>query len=196
MGTQFIKIPRKFLELDANTKFMDICVYAVIDNYRCEGKSRISMENIAKKLNLNEKRKVVDSIKRLCENGYLKYEQIDSRRYDGYVFNEYSFPLQNDKDGFLMLDTSILNQDMNPKSKGMLIYLQLIALPNMNQIAERDIKDISKLIKVDKRTMSKYLKGFMLSGDITLSRAGFYQCRYLFKDVNEKHKIGTEMILD
>jgi DNA-binding MarR family transcriptional regulator len=180
----FIQIPRKFLELKAGTKFIDVLVYAAIDFQKDSTtyKSRIGMRTIADKYNIALS-KVEDAIKRLKESGYIDYKQYPSQNNSEYVFNEYSLPLLKNgkmKEGFLMLNPEVLTQPLKPKDRGVLIYLQLIALPNMNDIAETKMEDIAKLLKITRQTASKYIKAFLDSNQITKGRCS-YKCKYLAK---------------
>ena len=184
MGTQWIQIPRKFLELDKGTKFVDVLVYAAIDFQKDSSThtSRIGQRTIAEKYNIPLS-KVEDAIKRLKESGYINYKQIPSDKYKDYVYNEYTLPLLNDGNGYLKLKPSLLNQALPPKERGILIYLQLIALPNMNVIGESKIEDIADRIGICRQTASKYLKKFIGIGQLTKSSSGlFYQCKYLDKE--------------
>ena len=181
MGTQWIQIPRKFLELDKGTKFVDVLVYAAIDFQKDSSThtSRIGQRTIAEKYNIPLS-KVEDAIKRLKESGYIDYKQIPSDKYKDYVFNEYTLPLL--KEDYLKLKPSLLNQSLPPKERGILIYLQLIALPDMNDILERKIEDIADRIGICRQTASKYLKKFVASGQLHQTRNGIYQCQYLDKE--------------
>lgn len=188
MGTQYIQIPRKFLEMDKGTKFIDVLVYAAIDYQKdsTTHTSRIGQRTIAEKYNIPLS-KVEDAIKRLKESGYIDYKQIQSPNNPDFVFNEYTFPLMVDgKMGYLKLKPSLLNQPLKPKERGVLIFLQLIALPNMNDIVERKIEEIATRLKICRQTASKYLKQFVESGQLRKSRYGFYQCQYLDKDIPVK----------
>ena len=185
MGTQWIQIPRKFLELDKGTKFVDVLVYAAIDFQKDSSThtSRIGQRTIAEKYNIPLS-KVEDAIKRLKESGYINYKQIPSDKYKDYVFNEYTLPLLKDGNGYLKLKQEVLNQSLPPKERGILIYLQLIALPNMNDIAETKIEDIANRLKICRQTTSKYLKKFLEVGQLHKSSSGrFYQCQYLDRDI-------------
>ena len=182
MGTQFILIPRKFLELDEGTKFIDVLVYAAIDFQKDSGTSKIGMRTIADKYNIALS-KVEDAIKRLKEKGFIDYTQHPSPNNPEYKFNEYTFPLM--KKEFLMLKPSILTLPLKPKERGMLIYLQLIALPDMNDIAETKVEDIAKRLKITRQTTSKYLKAFEDGNYITKGRCS-YKCQFLAKDIPMK----------
>ena len=190
MGIQWIQIPRKFLEMDKGTKFVDVLVYAAIDNQKdsITHTSKIGMRTIADKYNIPLS-KVEDAIKRLKESGYIAYKQIPSPNNAEYKYNQYTFPLLKDdmtKDGFLMLKPEILSLPLKPKERGILVFLQLIALPNMNDIVESKIEDIANRIGICRQTASKYLKQFITSGYLHLSRNGIYQCQYLAKDMPVK----------
>jgi len=192
MGIQWIQIPRKFLELNKGTKFMDVLVYAAIDNQKdsTTHTSKIGMRTIADKYNIPLS-KVEDAIKRLKESGYIDYTQHTSPNNEAYKYNQYSFPLIKGnmvKEGFLMLKPEVLNLPIKPKDRGILIYLQLIALPNMNDIADRKIEDIANKIGICRQTTSKYLKQFITSGYLNQSRNGIYQCQYLAKDIPVKQE--------
>lgn len=185
MGTQWIQIPRKFLELDKGTKFVDVLVYAAIDNQKdsTTNKSRIGMRTIADKYNIALS-KVEDAVKRLKESGYIDYTQLPSEKYKDSVFNEYTLP--QIKEGYLKLKPEVLTLPLKPKEKGILIYFQLIALPNMNDIAETKIEDIATRLKITRQTTSKYLKQFVGLGYLHQTRYGIYQCQYLARDMPEK----------
>lgn len=188
--TQYIQIPRKFLELDKGTKFVDVLVYAIIDNQKDNYTSRISQRTIAEKYNITLS-KVEDAIKRLKESGYIDYKQIPSEKYKDCVFNEYTFPLIKDgkiEGGYLKLKPSLIqNTDLKPKDRGVLIYLQLLALPDMNDILETKIEDIANRLKITRQTASKYLKKFVEMGQLTKTRNGIYQCQYLDKQESSKN---------
>lgn len=178
MGTQFIKIPRKFLDLDSGTKFIDVLIYAIIDFYKdsITNKSRIGMQKISDKYNISLSQ-VEKAVKRLKENGYIDYIKLPSNEF---YFNEYIFTCSF-KEGFVMLNPSLLTEYLKPKEKGILIYLQLIALPNMNEIVERKIEDIADRLKITRQTTSKYLKSFLNNGFLMKSESGLYKCKYLIK---------------
>jgi DNA-binding MarR family transcriptional regulator len=189
MGTQFIQIPRKFLGIEKGTKFIDVLVYAALDNQKdnVTYTSRIGMNTIAEKYNIALS-KVEDAIKRLKESGYIDYTQYPSPNNPKHKYNVYTFPLLkegNMKDGFLMLKPEILTQPLKPKDRGVLIYLQLIALPNMNDIAETKIEDIAERLKITRQTTSKYIKAFLDSNQITKGRCS-YKCQYLAKNTPVK----------
>ena len=181
MGTQWIQIPRKFLEMDKGTKFVDVLVYAAIDFQKdsITHTSRIGQRTISEKYNIPLS-KVEDAVKRLKESGYIDYKQIPSDKYKDYVFNEYTLPLL--KEDYLKLKPTLLNQSLPPKERGILIYLQLIALPDMNDILERKIEDIADRIGICRQTASKYLKKFVASGQLHQTKNGIYQCQYLDKE--------------
>ena len=195
MGTQWIQIPRRFLKMDKGTKFVDVLVYAAIDYQKDSSThtSKIGMRTIADKYNIPLS-KVEDAVKRLKESGYLDFTQHTSPNNTEYKYNQYTFPLLKDdmaKDGFLMLKPEVLSLPLKPKDRGILIYLQLIALPNMNDIVETKIEDIGNRIGICRQTASKYLKQFLASGYIIQnSRSGMYKCQYLAKDkpVDKKPK--------
>ena len=182
----FIQIPRKFLELKAGTKFIDVLVYATIDFQKDSTtyKSRISMRTIAEKYSIALS-KVEAAISRLKKNGYLDYTQIKSDNNE-YVFNEYILPKPKD---FLMLDPDLLIQALKPKDKGVLIYLQLAAEIGINDIAETTIEGIANRIGITRQTMSKYLKYFVDKKQITKGKH-FYKCHYL---ANKPMKADTSI---
>lgn len=182
MGTQFAKIPRKFLELDSGTKFIDILVYAILEFNKdgTSNKSRIGMRKIAEKYSISLL-KVEQSIKRLKEYGFISIEKLPTK--DNLYFNEYSF-LKPNENGFLMLNPTLLTEYLKPKERGILIYLQLIALPNMNDIVETKIEDIANRLKITRQTMSKYLKFFVANNYLSLSKTGLYKCKYLKYDLS------------
>ena len=192
MGIQWIQIPRKFLELNKGTKFVDVLVYAAIDNQKDSTTytSKIGMRTIADKYNIPLS-KVEDAVKRLKESGYLDFTQHPSPNNTEYKYNQYSFPLiqvKMEEDSFLKLKPEVLTLPLKPKDRGILIYLQLIALPDMNDILERRIEDIANRIGICRQTTSKYLKQFITSGYLNQSRNGIYQCQYLAKDIPVKQE--------
>ena len=162
--------------MNKGTKFLDVLVYAALDNQKDANKSRISVRTIAKKYNISLS-KVENAIKRLKEAGYIDYTQHSVEGKD-YVFNEYTFPVLKDKCGFLMLKSDILFQKLKPKERGLLIYLQLIAMPGLNELAETKIEDIASRLKITRQTTSKYLKYFEGINQITKGKY-FYKCHYL-----------------
>ena len=185
MGTQWIQIPRKFLESDKGTKFVDVLVYAAIDYQKDSSthKSRIGQRTIADKYNIPLS-KVEDAVKRLKESGYIDYTQHPSDKYKDCVFNEYTLPsITND---YLKLMPEVLTLPLKPKERGVLIFLQLIALIDMNDIVETKIEDIANRLKITRQTASKYLKQFVDSGFLHKSRNGMYRCQYLAKDMPVK----------
>ena len=175
MGTQFIQIPRKFLELNEGTKFIDVLVYAAIDYQKDSGTARIGMRTISEKYGIALS-KVEDSVKRLKDSGFIDYKQYASPNNPEHKFNEYTLPLSN-KD-FLMLNPSLLTQPLKPKDRGVLIYLQLMALPNMNDIAETRIEDIANRLQISRQTTSKYIKMFLEKNYLTKGDCS-YKCHYL-----------------
>jgi len=200
MGTQWIQIPRKFLEMDKGTKFLDVLVYAAIDFQKdsSNNTSRIGQRTIADKYNIPLS-KVEDAIKRLRESGYIDYRQLPSEKYKDCVFNEYTFPLIKDgkiEGGYLKLKPSLLIQSMPPKERGILIYFQLIALPDMNDIVETKIEDIANRLKICRQTASKYLKKFLDIGQLHKSSSGhFYQCQYLDKDIQADNSKDSKLVM-
>lgn len=178
---RFIKIPRTFLDLNEGTKFIDVLVYAVIALHTDQDtkKARIGMRTIADKYNISLS-KVEPAINRLIENEYLSCTKIKSEIND-YVFNEYSFPAIKD---FLMLNPDLLTEDLKPKERGVLIYLQLIAEYDSNDIAETTIEGIAKRIGITRQTTSKYIKYFLDNNYIT--KELYYHCKYLVKDNTAK----------
>lgn len=191
MGTQFVQIPRKFLELYEGTKFIDVLVYAAIDFQKDSGTSKIGMRTISDKYNIALS-KVEDSVKRLKDNGFLECEQHPSPNNPDYKYNEYTFPLNNE--GFLMLKPSLLSLPLKPKDRGMLIYLQLIAIPDMNDIQETKIEDLAKRLKISRQTTSKYLKAFEKGKYISKERWG-YKCQYLSKDIEQRIDKPIDLII-
>ena len=87
-----------------------------------------------------------------------------------------------------MLKPEVLKLPLKPKERGLLIYLQLIALPDMNDIGETKVEDIAKRIGICRQTASKYLKQFIKSGYLHQSRYGIYKCQYLAKKIAEQTK--------
>lgn len=195
MGTkQFIQIPRKFLDLEAGTKFIDILVYSIIDFQKDSHthKSRIGVRTIAEKYNITLV-KVEESIKRLKDNGFIDYVHLPSEKYANYVFNEYTLP--NYKNNYLMMKHDILTLPLKAKERGVLIYLQLIAIHGLNDIYETNIEDIAIRLKISRQTMSKYLKMFIQMNLIQKSKNGIYSCQYLFKDSQDNKLRNTTIIL-
>lgn len=176
---QFIKIPRKFFELKEKTKFIDVLIYAIIDNQKCEGKSSIAYETISKKYNIPHK-SIEDSIKRLVNNGFLTYTQLPSMNYKDRLYNVYEFPLEDTN--YLMLKPELIALPYKPKERGFLIYLQLCCMYGLNQIVERTYKEIAAKLNVKDDTVSKYIKFFIKNNEITISKAGYYTCKYLQKE--------------
>lgn len=158
---RFIKIPRTFLKQTEGTKFIDVLVYAAIALHTDSetGKARIAIRTIAEKYNIASS-KVEPAIQRLKKNGYLSYSQLPSLTND-YVFNEYEFPVIKD---FLMLKPELLDEDLKPKERGILIYLQLAAERELNTIMETTIEGLAKRIGITRQTMSKYYKMFEKKG--------------------------------
>ena len=189
---RFIQIPRKFLALKTGTKFIDVLVYAAIDFQKdsTTHKSRIGLRTIADKYNIALS-KVEDAVKRLKTNGFLDYIQLKLEVND-YVFNEYTLPKSKD---FLMLNPDLLVQELKPKEKGVLIYLQLIAEVDLNDIAETTIEGIANRMGITRQTTSKYLKQLEDKGHITKGRH-YYKCHYLAKEPNEKIKEEQPQITD
>lgn len=185
MGSQFIQIPRMFLELDEGTKFIDVLVYAAIDNQKDSGTSKIGMRTISEKYGIALS-KVEDAIKRLKAKGFIDYTQHPSPNNPDYKFNEYTFPLKNKP--FLMLKPTLLTLPLKPKEKGMLIYFQLLAIPDMNDIAETKMEDIANRLKITRQTVSKYLKFFEDKNYITKGKH-FYKCQFLAKDMPVKKEL-------
>ena len=66
--------------MDKGTKFVDVLVYAAIDNQKDNSTytSRIGMRTIAEKYNIALS-KVEDAIKRLKASGYIDYKQYPSQ---------------------------------------------------------------------------------------------------------------------
>lgn len=184
--------------MDKGTKFVDVLVYAALDNQKDNTTytSRIGMRTISEKYGIALS-KVEDAVKRLKASGYIDYKQYPSSSNSEYKYNEYSFPLLNNgkcKDGFLMLNPKLLTEPLKPKDRGVLIYLQLIALPDMNDIAETKMEDIAKLLKITRQTASKYIKAFTESNYLTKGRCS-YKCHYLAnKPVQEDTSIINEPI--
>lgn len=176
---RFIKIPRTFLNLKEGTKFIDVLVYAAIALHTDSetDKARIGMRTIAEKYNITLL-KVEQAVARLAKNEYFSYTKIKSENNE-YVFNEYRFPeIKN----FLMLKPELLTEDLKPKERGILIYLQLISWYETGSILETKIEDIANRIGVTRQTMSKYLK-FFSDNDYILKPDGrryrYYRCKYL-----------------
>lgn len=176
---QFVKIPRKFLELKENTKFIDILVYAILDNQRdgATNTSKIGMKTISDKYNISLQ-KVEDSIKRLKDKEYIAVKQRPCQDTE-YVYNEYSFKYLDNN--FLMLKPEVLSLEYKPKERGILIYLQLIAEIGINEIYPTKIEDIADELGVTRQTASKYIKYFLKMNELTVSKFGYYTCKYLAK---------------
>lgn len=193
---RFIKIPRTFLKQTEGTKFIDILVYAAIALHTDSetGKARIAIRTIAEKYNIASS-KVEPAIQRLKKNGYLSYSQLPSLTND-YVFNEYEFP---EIKAFLMLKPELLTEDLKPKERGILIYLQLAAEYNTNDIAETTIEGLAKRIGITRQTMSKYYKMFEKDGYMWKDR--YYHTKMLVggnEEINTKetrNAIIKEIIL-
>lgn len=170
--------------MDKGTKFVDVLVYAAIDNQKDSSthKSRIGMRTISEKYSIALS-KVEDAVKRLKESGYIDYIQLPSDKYKDSVFNEYTLP--QIKEGYLKLNPDLLTLPLKPKERGILLYFQLLALPNMNDIAETKIEDIATRLKITRQTTSKYLKQFVGLGYLHQTRNGIYQCQYLAKEKKE-----------
>ena len=158
---RFIKIPRTFLNLKEGTKFIDILVYAAIALHTDSetGKARIGMRTIAEKYDIALS-KIEAAIDRLKKNGFINYIKLPSINNE-YVFNEYEFPEIKD---FLMLKPELLTEDLKPKERGILIYLQLAAERELNTIAETTIEGLANRIGITRQTMSKYYKAFEKEG--------------------------------
>ena len=158
---RFIKIPRTFLNLKEGTKFIDILVYAAIALHTDSetGKARIGMRTIAEKYDIALS-KIEAAIDRLKKNGFINYTKLPSINNE-YVFNEYEFP---DIKDFLMLKPELLTEDLKPKERGILIYLQLAAERELNTIAETTIEGLANRIGITRQTMSKYYKAFEKEG--------------------------------
>lgn len=189
---RFIKIPRKFLKQTEGTKFIDVLVYAAIALHTDSetGKARIGMRTIAEKYNITLL-KVEQSIDRLKKNGYINYIKLLSFNND-YVFNEYEFPEIKD---FLMLKPELLDEDLKPKERGILIYLQLASERELNTIMETTIEGVAKRIGITRQTMSKYYKMFEKGGYMWKDR--YYHTMYLTNGSTKIRKVeNIEIILD
>lgn len=183
---QFVKIPRKFLKEESNTKFLDTLVYAIIKAYECEGRASISYETISKKYAIPYKQ-VERAIARLKDAGYITVSKADSEKYEGYQYNIYEFPL--DDTAFLMLKPELLSLDYNAKERGFLLHLQLCCIEGTNSLVESELNQLN----VDKRTLNKYLKLFIKKEEIIKSRClGLLNCKYLAKvDKPEINNLNT-----
>jgi DNA-binding MarR family transcriptional regulator len=150
-----------FLNLKEGTKFIDVLVYAAIALHTDSetGKARIGMRTIAEKYNITLL-KVEQSVERLKKNGYINYIKLLSFNND-YVFNEYTFPEIKD---FLMLKPELLTEDLKPKDRGILIYLQLACEYKSNTITETTLEGLANRIGITRQTMSKYYKAFEKEG--------------------------------
>lgn len=179
---QFIKLPKKFLELDKNTKFIDVLIYSIIDFYRDSNSdtARIGMRTIAEKYNITLLL-VEQAVKRLKDNGYLAVTQLKSNKND-YCFNEYSFLV---KDDVIFLNPEVLTQDLKAKDRGVLIYLQLLTKDKLTDIEKTSVSDIARQLKTARQTISKYLKYFVEIGQLTESKH-YYQTKYLVNTQREE----------
>jgi DNA-binding MarR family transcriptional regulator len=126
------------------------------------------------------------SIKRLSDLEFITIEKLPSFKYEDRTFNEYSFTHLNDQ--FLMLNPELLTLPISAKERGFLIFLQLLAVVGLNDIAETKIEDIAKKIGVTRQTASKHLKKFVENGYITKSKHIFI-CKYLFKNPKPNNTI-------
>lgn len=158
---RFIKIPRTFLNLKEGTKFIDVLVYAAIALHTDSetNKARIGMRTIAEKYDIALS-KIEAAIDRLKKNEFINYTKLPSINNE-YVFNEYEFPEIKD---FLMLKPELLTEDLKPKERGILIYLQLAAERELNTITETTIEGLANRIGITRQTMSKYYKAFEKEG--------------------------------
>ena len=158
---RFIKIPRTFLNLKEGTKFIDVLIYAAIALHTDSetGKARIGMRTIAEKYDIALS-KIEAAIDRLKKNGFINYIKLPSINNE-YVFNEYEFPEIKD---FLMLKPELLTEDLKPKERGILIYLQLACEYKSNTITETTIEGLANRIGITRQTMSKYYKAFEKEG--------------------------------
>lgn len=188
---RFIQIPRKFQKQTEGTKFIDVLVYAIIALHKdsVSGKSRIGMRTISEKYNIALS-KVEAAIDRLKTNGYINYIKLESKVSD-YLFNEYSFPEIKD---FLMLKPELLTEDLKPKDRGILIYLQLACEYKSNTIRETTIEGLANRIGITRQTMSKYLKYFLDNNYISKPEL-YYRCKYLAKDSVIKEPEHFELLL-
>lgn len=188
---RFIKIPRTFLNLKEGTKFIDVLVYAAIALHTDSetDKARIGMRTIAEKYGVS-KQKVEEAIDRLKKNGFINYTKLPSINNE-YVFNEYEFPEIKD---FLMLKPELLDEDLKPKERGILIYLQLAAERELNTITETTIEGLAKRIGITRQTMSKYYKMFEKDGYMWKDR--YYHTMYLTNGSTKIRKVeNVEIIL-
>lgn len=181
---RFIKIPRTFLNLKEGTKFIDILVYAAIALHTDSetGKARIGMRTIAEKYDIALS-KIEAAIDRLKKNGFINYIKLPSINNE-YVFNEYEFPEIKD---FLMLKPELLTEDLKPKERGILIYLQLAAERELNTIAETTIEGLANRIGITRQTMSKYYKMFEKEG--YMWKDLYYHTMYLTNGSTEIRKV-------
>lgn len=185
--------------MDKGTKFVDVLVYAAIDNQKdsTTHTSNIGMRTIAEKYNIPLS-KVEDAIKRLKEAGYIDYTQFPSQNHKDRVYNQYTFPLigkdGNVDGGYLKLKPEVLTQTLKPKDRGILIFLQLIAVIDMNDIAETKIEDIASRLGITRQTTSKYIKYFLDIDQITKGQH-FYKCKYLAKEDKPVVKDKKECVI-
>lgn len=192
MSTQFLQIPRKLLELKGNTKFLDILVYSVIETCKTNGKSRIAMQTISEKYKIPYK-SVELSIRRLEKEELIKIDQHKCENSE-YVFNEYSFPLIiKDKMStpYIELDPAILKLELAPKDRGVLIALHLLTEVGINQVLITTGTELAGRLGITRQTASKYLKKFTSINEISISKCGFINVKYIvnapeIKPNNEK----------
>ena len=185
---RFIKIPRTFLNLKEGTKFIDVLVYAAIALHTDSetDKARIGMRTIAEKYDIALS-KIEAAIDRLKKNGFINYTKLPSINNE-YVFNEYEFPEIKD---FLMLKPELLDEDLKPKERGILIYLQLAAERELNTIAETTIEGLAKRIGITRQTMSKYYKMFEKGGYMWKDR--YYHTMYLTNGSTKIRKVENKV---
>lgn len=195
MSTQFLQIPRKLLELKGNTKFLDILVYSVIETCKTNGKSRIAMQTISEKYKIPYK-SVELSIRRLEKEELIKIDQHKCENSE-YVFNEYSFPLIiKDKMStpYIELDPTILSLELAPKDRGVLIALHLLTEIGINQVLITTGTELAGRLGITRQTASKYLKKFTSINEISISKCGFINVKYIV-NAPEIKPINNEKII-
>lgn len=193
--SQFIQIPRNILDLKENTKFYDILVYSILE-FNKDGstyKSRIAYKTISEKYNIPYS-KIEAAIKRLKENDLITYDQLKCENTE-YVFNEYSFTCK-DRDGkiktpYIELDPAILKLELAPKDRGVLIALHLLTEVGLNQVLITTGTELAGRLGITRQTASKYLKKFISINEISISKCGFINVKYIvnapeIKPNNEK----------
>lgn len=124
------------------------------------------------------------------KSAYLKVglpqQKIYTIKIASLIMKGWKYTLPSITKDYLKLMPEVLTLPLKPKERGVLIFLQLIALIDMNDIVETKIEDIANRLKITRQTASKYLKQFVDSGYLHKSRNGIYRCQYLAKDMPVK----------